>query len=311
MNSVIDWLRANLKTGRIAVLAMLGLGGLAIGLIFLTRQSQSLSSPEAIARQYLSSLYAQDYSRAYDFISAADQAHKSREEYIRESNGFTGFSLEASRQLASYIEYPEIETDGQGDHLIVTVQFIVPDGNAPAVKEILSAPSQSSEVLSDAERSTLLKRLDDLHDNGQIPTIEGEQSFELVKEETGWRIFENWAEGVQVHFSGEVKDGLPWEFEPLQDVVIAKPGETLQTVYRVKNLADQTVIAKARHMDKPEEYLEFLDIIQCFCFLQQTLRPGEEAELPLVFRVEWDVPEEVSDFYVHYELYPIDSFPEE
>lgn len=127
--------------------------------------------------------------------------------------------------------------------------------------------------------------------NGQIPTIEGEQTVELVREGNEWRVFENWAEGVQVHFSGEVKEGLAWEFEPLQDVVIIRPGETLQTVYRVKNLTDQSIIAKARHLDQPEEYLEFLNIIQCFCFLQQTLRPGEEAELPLVFRLEWDVPQ--------------------
>jgi cytochrome c oxidase assembly protein subunit 11 len=97
----------------------------------------------------------------------------------------------------------------------------------------------------------------------------------------------------------------------LREVVLAKPGETLQTVYRAKNLSDQPVVAKARHVDRPEEYLAFLSIVQCFCFIQQTLQPGEEAELPLVFRVEWDVPLEVRDFYVHYEFYPIESFPEE
>ena len=312
MSSAIDWIYARLRTGKVVAMLLLAAGGLAAGLVFWANRSGALSSPETVVQQYLTSLYARDYDRAYEFIAATDKAYKSRAEYVRENSPFTGFESEAARQLASYIEYPKILTEKQGeDRAMVTVKFIVPDGNAQAVREILFATPPGQDELPEAERDNLLEKLDQLRQSGQIPTFEGEQTFELVKEENGWRILENWAEAVRVHFSSEVKDGLSWEFEPVQGVILAKPGETLQTAYRVKNLSDQPVTAKARHIDRPETYLDFLNIVQCFCFIQRTLRPGEEAELPVVFRVEWDVPQEVREFYVHYEFYPLESFPEE
>lgn len=299
------------RTPKGLILILLVIGGLAAGLILWINRSGLFSSPEQVVRQYMTSVYAQDYEQAYQLISEADKVYKSKEVYLRENNAFTGFTLEAARQLASYIDYPDFETDQDGDRATLTMKFIVPDGNAPAVRDILFAASSSGEELSDAERQTLLEKLDELHQNDQIPTIEGEQTFDLVKEQNGWRIFENWTEAVRVHFSGEVMGGLAWEFEPLQETVLAKPGETFHTAYRAKNLSDRLIVAKARHIDEPEAYRDFLNIIQCFCFIQESLNPDQEVELPLVFRIDWDIPPEVKDFYVHYEFYPIETFPED
>ncbi len=55
---------------------------------------------------------------------------------------------------------------------------------------------------------------------------------------------------------------------------------------------------------------EYLSVIQCFCFLRETLKPGQEKELPLVFRMNWDVPRENKAFHVTYQLYPSDRFPD-
>lgn len=315
MKSIVDGFRTRVRTGQVFVLAILAIGGLAVGLIFLVSQSRAVASPQTAVQQYMTNVYARDYERVYEFHSTGDRAVKSREEYLRENSPFTGFTLEVARQLASYIEFQDIQTEQQGDRAMVTVKFTVPDGNAAELQAILfpnagSAISEDDE-LSETERRALLDELDRLHESGQIPSFEGEQTFELVQEQGGWRILENWAEAVRVHFSAEVKDGLSWEFEPVQNVVLVKPGETLQAVYRARNLSDEFVTAKARHIDSPEEYVDFLEVIQCFCFIQQTLKPGEEVEMPLVFRVEWDVPNDVKDFYIHYEYYPIDSFPDE
>jgi hypothetical protein len=269
-----------------------------------------------VVKEYVARVYARDYDNAYELLSSTDRATKSRADYLRENSSFSGFTLELSRRLATYIEYPDVRVENQdGDGATVTVTLIVPDGNADAVREILFAdPLRTTpwgENLSGTERSELLARLDRLHAGGQIPTFETEQTFDVVRERSGWRIFENWGESVRVHFSGEVKHELPWEFAPVQETVLAKPGETLRAVYRAKNLSDQSVTAKARHIDKPEEYAGHLDIVQCFCFVQQTLSPGEEIELPLVFRVAWDAPSELENLYVHYEFYPLESFPDE
>lgn len=301
---------SRLRLGFVLILAPFVIAGLVLVLFFLMHRSGALSTPEAVVQQYLAAHYAQDYARAYELISSSDRAYKSREIYLRENSSLTGFSLEAARQLASYIRYAKLETEAQGEgRTTVRVKFIVPNGNTDIVQTILF-PAGGNDLPA-AERRSLLAQLDQLHSSGQIPTVEGEQTFSLIKEGNSWRIFENWAEAVRVHFSSDVKSELPWEFEPVQAVVLAKPGETLQMAYRVKNLAGQAITAKARHIDKPEAYVDFFEIIQCFCFIQQTLQPGEEMELPLVFRVAWEVPPEVKDFYVHYEFYPLEAFPEE
>ena len=307
MRPVVNQLCGRLQISYILILVLLLVGAVAVGLILLNRRLAASSAPEQVVRQYVAGLYARDFERAYQLISTADKAYKSQAEYLEENNSLTGFALEASRQLASYIEYQAWEVERQGERVTVTAHFVVPDGNTPAVQKILS----QGDTLTQAERAALLDELDRLYRSDKIPTFEGEQRFELVQEPEGWRVVEDWAGAVRVHFSGEVRAGLSWEFEPLQEVVLAKPGETLQATYRARNLSDRPVVAKARHIDRPEEYLDFLTIVQCFCFIQQTLQPGEETKLPLVFRVEWDTPAEVKDFYVHYEFYPLEEFPEE
>lgn len=121
MISVGDWLRTRVRVGQIVVVTMLGMGGLAGGLIFLVSQLGIWSMPQAVVQRYLTSVYARDY----DFISATDKAVKSREEYLRENRPFTGFTLEATRQLASFIKYLEIQTEQQGNRATVTVKFVV------------------------------------------------------------------------------------------------------------------------------------------------------------------------------------------
>jgi hypothetical protein len=317
MSSRIEGFRKIIRLNRVVRLLGFIAVGLIVGLIFWRSRSvtgwfsRDQDSPEAVVEQYLANLYAQDYDRAYEFIASIDQSYKSRADYIQENGGgFTGFTLEAARQLASYIQYSTIQTEPGPDRLRLTVKFTMPDGNAPMVREILFAQLTSGGEPAGPDRQALLANLDQLQRSGQLPMLQGEQTFELVQEEVGWRILENWTEGIRVHFSGEVKADLPWAFEPVQAMIVSTPGQTLQTTYRVKNLADRPIVGKALHLDQPEAYLDYLQIVQCFCLIQQTLQPGEEREMPLIFRVEWNVPSEVTDFYVHYEFYPIESFPE-
>ncbi|HLF88227.1 MAG TPA: cytochrome c oxidase assembly protein [Anaerolineales bacterium] len=303
----MNGLRSVLQSGRVWVLVFVIAGLLAGATIFLAARSARFTAPEMVVQEYITRVYARDYRMVYELISATDKQYKTLEDYLRENSSFTGFALEASRKLTSYIEFGELQVDRQGDRATVIVHFIVPDGNAGAVSEILFADTTE---FTETERNALLESLGIMLDGGEIPTLEGEQTFELVKENWGWRILENWAEAIRVHFSGEAMNGLPWEFEPLQEIVLAKPGEIVRAVYRAKNLSGQPVTAKARHTDQPHEYLNSMNIMQCFCLIQQTLQPGEEMEMASAFWVAPDVPPMVKDFYIHYEFYPIETFPD-
>lgn len=278
----------------------------------LTAQTPSTTQePEAVVKNYLKAMYALDYERSYKWISERDHKLKNKSEYLRENAPFSGVALEVSRTLAEMIEFSDFRTEIQGKRAIINFTARLPDANAPSLQKlVLDFDSDRLSRLSSKERRSIIVTLNLMRQDGSLAMIEGEESLELLKERDGWRISVDWAGAILVQFSSEVKEGLPWEFRPVQKTVKAKPGETLRAFYWAKNLSDKPITAKARHRDEPKQLAtKYLQVVQCFCFLQQTLAPGEEMQLPLVFRIDWDVPNEVKEFRITYEFYPIEKFP--
>ena len=149
-----------------------------------------------------------------------------------------------------------------------------------------------------------------MHSDGTLEYVEGVYTFELVQDSDGWGISLGWSQAILVTLTAEVSDGLPWDFVALQTEVLALPGETLTVRYRAENLSSETITAKAKHVVSPDALSENFITIQCFCFIQQTLAPGEIVEMPLVFRINPSIPDDVTAFQNHYVFYPIDKFPE-
>jgi cytochrome c oxidase assembly protein subunit 11 len=143
-----------------------------------------------------------------------------------------------------------------------------------------------------------------------LPVIESpHEEWRLVRAGGRWWVDLDWAGAVSVRFDGVALGGLPWRFEPAQREVRAHPGETLQVTYRLTNPTAQAETGKARHVVTPGGD-GVLDIVTCFCFLEQTLQPGQTVELPVVFRVPYDAPEALRQIHVRYEFYPAATFPD-
>jgi len=90
---------------------------------------------------------------------------------------------------------------------------------------------------------------------------------------------------ITVRFDATVGD-VPWEFEPVQLSVAARVGETELIAYRAHNAARQAVTGTATFNVTPSKAGQYFDKIQCFCFTEQTLQPGESAELPVSFFID-------------------------
>ncbi len=267
-------------------------------------------APEETVREYIQAVYTRNYAEAYRLISEADKRYKSREEYLQENISFTGVAQRLVTQLASYITYDDPRTEIHGDQATVIVGLSLPDGNNPRLRDLFfDFQEEQLKALSEAQRQGLVQKLTQAHQAGEMPVIVGEERFDLVREVDGWKVFLNWAGAVLVRFTGEAMMGLPWEFEPVQIEVRAPPGETLRASYRVKNLSDTPDYGKARLVILPTD--EYFEIIQCFCFIRQTLNPGEEKELSLLFRVRRDVPPTVGTIEARYEFYPLEYFEQE
>jgi hypothetical protein len=261
-------------------------------------------------RRYLAALYARDYGRVYSLLSTEDRKAKSRPEYLTENPSFSGPALEVARGLARMIELKDVRADVKGDRATVRFAFRAPDANNPAVQRMAQEfDSGRLERLSVTDRRAIEREFEDLHGRNALPMIEGEDKIDLVKERDGWRITTNTAGAIRVRFSGEVKEGLAWDFRPLKEIVLARPGETLQVIYTATNRSGRIITGKARHVDDPADAEKYLEIVQCFCFIRETLGPGETKEFPLVFRVTGAVPASIKEFHLTYQFYPIEKFP--
>ncbi|MEZ5774525.1 MAG: cytochrome c oxidase assembly protein [Hyphomicrobiaceae bacterium] len=91
---------------------------------------------------------------------------------------------------------------------------------------------------------------------------------------------------VVVRFDTTITPGLPWRFEPVERQVTVRLGETRLVHFRAENLAGRTVTGTATFNVTPEAAGAYFNKIQCFCFNEQTLAPGEVADMPVSFFVD-------------------------
>lgn len=111
------------------------------------------------------------------------------------------------------------------------------------------------------------------------------------------------ARSVTVEFDANVGTGLPWRFEPLTPKVTAHPGEVKQVLYRIVNTTDRTVVGQAIPAYAPARAAGYFKKIECFCFSEQTLKPGEERLMPVQFVVQNDLPRDVHTITLSYTFY--------
>jgi cytochrome c oxidase assembly protein subunit 11 len=88
-----------------------------------------------------------------------------------------------------------------------------------------------------------------------------------------------------IRFDANVR-GVPWEFAPDQTSQTVKLGKTGLAFFHVKNTSDKPVTAHAAYNVVPESAAKYFQKLQCFCFTDQTLQPGQGADFPVVYFVD-------------------------
>jgi cytochrome c oxidase assembly protein subunit 11 len=91
---------------------------------------------------------------------------------------------------------------------------------------------------------------------------------------------------VRVRFDASRSRGFPWEFEPLQREMTVRVGETALAFYRVTNPTDEPVTGLATYNVTPFKMGPYFAKLECFCFTEQTLGPGESMDMPVVFFID-------------------------
>lgn len=94
---------------------------------------------------------------------------------------------------------------------------------------------------------------------------------------------------ISIRFDANVAPGLGWKFEPESPQVDAQVGVTQTVFYKVTNHSDRTVTGIATYNITPEQSAAYFVKIQCFCFTEHTLKPGESFEAPVVFYIDPEI----------------------
>jgi cytochrome c oxidase assembly protein subunit 11 len=114
---------------------------------------------------------------------------------------------------------------------------------------------------------------------------------------------------VTVEFTGTVMPGLPWEMRPLRTSVDLHPGEMQQVAFLVRNTADRPITGQAVPSVTPGQAAQYFHKIECFCFTQQTLGPGEAREMPLMFIVKPELDGDVRTITLSYAFFEVPAVP--
>ncbi len=114
---------------------------------------------------------------------------------------------------------------------------------------------------------------------------------------------------VTVRFDGNVSPGLKWRFEPLQQALDVRIGENTLAYFRATNLSDQPTTGTAVFNVLPEQVGIHFNKVQCFCFTEQRLEPGQSIEMPVSFFVDTAFAsdkdtKDFTDLTLSYTFYP-------
>ena len=91
---------------------------------------------------------------------------------------------------------------------------------------------------------------------------------------------------IVVRFNADTARGLPWEFRPLQPRVRARLGEQTTVFYEASNPTRRAIAGSATFNVTPAEMGPYFAKIDCFCFVEQVLEPGETVTMPVTFFVD-------------------------
>ena len=99
--------------------------------------------------------------------------------------------------------------------------------------------------------------------------------------------------------------GLPWRFKPLVNHIQVHPGELATVEYEVVNERGLPVTGQAVPSYGPPLAAEYVRKIECFCFSQQTLAPGETRRMPVVFVVDPKLPKDITNIALSYTFFEV------
>ena len=110
---------------------------------------------------------------------------------------------------------------------------------------------------------------------------------------------------ITVEFDANARG--PWHFKPMQSSMQVHPGELNTVMYEFQNVQDRIMSAQAIPSYAPQEAAAYFNKVECFCFNQYTLAPGEKKQWPVAFVVDPKLSKNVNTITLSYTFFEVGS----
>jgi cytochrome c oxidase assembly protein subunit 11 len=110
---------------------------------------------------------------------------------------------------------------------------------------------------------------------------------------------------IEVQFITSNNEGMPWVFRPTVTSITVNPGAVNDTVFYAQNPLARDMVAQAIPSISPSRAAEYFHKTECFCFNRQPLAGGTDAELPLQFIVDQDLPKDIKTITLSYTIFDV------
>lgn len=116
---------------------------------------------------------------------------------------------------------------------------------------------------------------------------------------------------ITIRFDGSLNNYMPWEFKPVAREMEIRIGESGLAFYEAYNPTNRPIAGSASYNVTPYQAGGFFNKIQCFCFEEQVLQPGERVQMPVTFYVDPEIVDDRDGKHIHtitlsYTFYEID-----
>jgi len=108
---------------------------------------------------------------------------------------------------------------------------------------------------------------------------------------------------VTIEFDANARG--PWDFKPAQRSVTVHPGELATVMYEFRNRQDRTMAAQAIPSYAPAQAMAHFNKLECFCFSEHVLKPGESKQWPVVFVVDSKLPKDIKTITLSYTFFEV------
>ncbi len=264
-------------------------------------QAQTLLEPGLVLEAYLRATYARDFVDAYRFISTADRNVRDLNRYVQQRSPFAGFTLELAKKLSESIEIKFMERTNTPTRMQAIINYKVPDPKKLSPL-LLNWDTFRLNALAPQERKRIIEAIEKKKRDGSLDMSEGEEKFELVRENEEWRIFLNWAAGVKIPLRLDLSKSADLDVSLSKNEIVTQPGELFEIVLTVRNRTNQSVTARIGHLVEPTNVADYLDFVQCGFLLPVTIAPAQEERFSGTYLLRGSLPEGVRQLGLTYDF---------